>query len=180
MDAGLQYSHLTPVQALVSSAVQRRRCGVPDLYAEWPTVPRQGSYFLRLALKDLGDGARSAAEAACSRRLNRRGIPPYQLNVEISDMQGLMCMDVYWPDLRAALEVDSREYHFSEADWKATMARHNRLTKLGVAVTHYSPSEIMGRRTAWVDEVAAWLDVRAAELGVTPRSGHGPIRPNIA
>ena len=176
-DAALQYQDLGSVRALVTASVQRRRCRVSDLLAEWPGVPRNNSRLLRLALADLADGARSAAEAVCSRRLNRSGIPPYQLNVALRDDQGLMILDVYWPELRAALEVDSREYHFSEADWKSTMARHNRLTALGIAVTHYPPSEVMGRSTGWVDQVATWLAERARELGVVPPRGRGPIRP---
>lgn len=72
--------------------------------------------------------------------------------------------DVLWRDLRAVLEIDSREFHLSEAEWKATMQRHNRLTSAGLALTHYPPSATGD--PAWPDEVARWLHHRARELGV--------------
>jgi hypothetical protein len=55
------------------------------------------------------------------------------------------------------------------------MARHNALTPLGLAVTHYAPSEI--GRAGWCDEVTAWLRARAAELRVDCPSARGVIRP---
>jgi hypothetical protein len=72
--------------------------------------------------------------------------------------------DVLWRELRAVLEVDSREYHLSEAQWKATRARHNRLTRAGYAVTHYPPSAIRDGGLAWVADVDNWLRARAFEL----------------
>jgi hypothetical protein len=165
-DAALRYRSAMPVRALVTGAVQRRRCTPEQLLAEWREVPRQHSMFLRLALEDVAAGARSVAEAIASQCLRAPGIPPFVMNAEIRDAQGVMIVDVYWPELRAALEVDSREYHFSEADWKATMARHNRLAVLGIAVTHYPPSVISARKGSWLDEVRVWLSRRARELRV--------------
>ena len=71
----------------------------------------------------------------------------------------------YAPRRSAVLEIDGREYHLSEAHWKATMARHNRLIKAGYAVTHYPPSAIRDGGLAWVAEVDDWLRARALELG---------------
>jgi very-short-patch-repair endonuclease len=75
--------------------------------------------------------------------------------------------DLLWRSLRAIVEIDSREFHFGESQWKATMRRHNRLTRLGYTVAHYPPSDIRTRRGKWADEVAAWLAGRADELGQT-------------
>jgi hypothetical protein len=165
-DAALAYQSLSMVRALVTAAVQRGLCHPADLIAEYRTAPRQNSRMLRLALEDVLRGARSVAEAVAAEKLTTARIRPFQLNAEVRDGQGLMILDLYWPELRAALEVDSREYHFNESDWKATMARHNRLTALGIAVTHYPPSAIFGRSTAWIDEVRRWLAARAAEITV--------------
>jgi hypothetical protein len=71
------------------------------------------------------------------------------------------------------LEIDSREFHFDEPAWHATMQRHNRLTRHGLAVTHYPPSAV---QPGWTDEVAAWRRARAVELGVTYR-GRARVRP---
>lgn len=107
-------------------------------------------------------GARSAAEAAAAAaaaRLGRGGVPPFELNVPVVDEQGelIFVVDVLWRELRAALEIDSREYHFSETDWLATLDRHNELTRYGLAVSHYAPSIVTKRGAGWVAEVDDWL-----------------------
>src|SRR5215471_3589152 len=71
------------------------------------------------------------------------GVPTFELNVPIVHAGRVIAVaDVLWRKLHAVLEIDSREYHLSEAQWKATMARHNKLTNVGYAVTHYPPSAI--------------------------------------
>ncbi len=164
-DAALEYRDRAAVRALVTSAIQRRACRLDELLAELAGVPRNRSAGLRSALADAADGARSVAEARAARCLARAPVPGFELNVPI--VRGgrvLYVVDVLWRALRAALEIDSREYHFAEADWKATMARHNTLTGLGLAVTHYPPSAVA--RPGWAEQVRAWLAGRAAELGV--------------
>jgi hypothetical protein len=41
-----------------------------------------------------------------------------------------------------AVEVDSREWHLSPADWEQTMARHQRMSAAGVVVVHVSPRQL--------------------------------------
>lgn len=177
-DAAPFYRWLTPVRALVTSAVQRNLCTTDELLAELEVAPRQGSGFLRLALRDAADGARSVAEAVGARKLARSSIPAFELNVPIINVSGrlIAVADVFWRALRAVLEIDSREYHFSERDWKRTLARHNLLTRLGLAVTHHPPAEVMGRGRGWLDETGWWLAARARELGVAIERRHGVIQ----
>jgi hypothetical protein len=178
-DCALEYRRLPPVRAMVTGAVQRRACSVTDLVAELDDCPRQHSRPFRLALADAVAGARSAAEAATARRLIRARVPPFELNVPIVDGRGelIYVVDVLWRALRAALEVDSREYHFSEVDWKATLDRHNQLTRYGLAVTHYPPSVVAARGGGWLAEVEGWLGARAAELGVPAITSAGIVAP---
>ena len=171
-DAALQDRDATRLRALVTSAISRRVCRVEDLLAELEAMPRQRSAPFRLALADAVDGARSVAEAVAARRLARAPVPAFELNVPV--VRGgttVFVVDVLWRELRAALEIDSREYHFSEAQWKATMRRHNALLRLGLALAHYPPSAI--DRPGWTDEVAGWLRARARELGVPYVAGGG-------
>jgi hypothetical protein len=179
-DASRYYCVLSPVRSLLTSAVQRRLCTIEALVAEIREGPRNHSALFRLALGDALDGARSEAEARASRRLSREPLPSFELNVPIVRADGteLGVVDALWRELRAVLEIDSREYHFSEADWKKTMERHNRLTRYGLALTHYPPSVVNGRSRAWLDEIDTWLRDRADELGVAWRRGHGVVRPN--
>jgi hypothetical protein len=178
-DAAAYFDAANPVRALVTSAIQRKRCTVEQLVAELHARPRNGSRFLRLALRDAVDGARSVAEAAASRRMTRARIPAFELNVPIIDAAGrvIAIADVLWRSLRAILEIDSREYHLSEADWKGTMRRHNLLTRLSFALTHVAPSDVTGRGEGWLGELGCWLSGRSLELGIPLPAGRGVVSP---
>jgi very-short-patch-repair endonuclease len=165
-DTAVQYRALAPVRALVTASVQRGLCTASELAAELDRAPRNGSAPLRRALVDVLAGAHSIAEAEAIELLHDIGRHDFVANAPVHDAQGqlLYTVDLLWPSLAAIVEIDSREFHFGEDEWKATMARHNVLTGLGYAVTHYPPSDIRRRRRAWALEVAAWLDARAATL----------------
>lgn len=178
-DAGVECGEPAVVRSLVAAALQRRACTLQQLAAVLDDGPRNGSLLLRKAVHDLGDGARSEAELVATRRLSRAAaVPAFELNVSVVDERGRLVyvVDVLWRALRAGLEVDSRECHFSDQDWQRTLRRHNDLTRWGLSMTHYSPSRIARRGDPWLSEVADWLTRRAAELGVTP-TGRGVIAP---
>ncbi len=152
---------------MVTAAVQRQLVTVEQLADELANAPRNGSHFLRAALAVVGGGAKSVAEAeAVSILRRRRDIPPFEANSPIRPSAGRIVADadLLWRELRAVLEIDSREFHFAEDDWKRTIARHNRLTRLGYTVVHYPPSVIRRDRNAWAAEVSAWLHARSREL----------------
>ncbi|MGH3494097.1 MAG: hypothetical protein ACRDQ1_12825 [Sciscionella sp.] len=181
-DTALDCRRISPVRAMIGSAVMHRRCTFRELMSELEEAPRNRSALLRRALSETLDGARSAAEAACAEKLQHAPrIPAFELNVPVVDEDGreLYAVDVLWRELRAVLKIDSREYHFSDEDWKGTLARHNQLTRYTLAVTHYPPSTITGRSLGWLDEVADWLAERAAELGLAMPPPGGVIRPPV-
>jgi hypothetical protein len=95
-------------------------------------------------------------------------LPPFELNVPILDAAGrhLATADVLWRALRAVLEVDSRQHHFLEPQWKKTMRRHNMLTRCGLTLTHYPPVDLRDRRREVMAEIGEWLRLRAIELEV--------------
>jgi hypothetical protein len=166
-DTAAYLRRLTPVRALVTAAVQRGLATPEELTSELDDGPQGGSYFFRRALRDVAAGAASVAEAEALEFLRAGNVPPFEVNVPIVDEGGrtIAVADVLWRELRAILEIDSREFHFGEVEWKRTMRRHNQLARLGYAVAHYPPSEVRGRGLAWADEVAGWLAARAREIG---------------
>jgi hypothetical protein len=108
-------------------------------------------------------------------------VPAFELNVPIvRNGKVIVVVDALWRTLRAALEIDGREYHFSEQEWKATMRRHNALTRFGLALTHYPPSEIFDRASGWTNDVRDWLAARSAEIGVPLPRQRGVLRPPAA
>jgi hypothetical protein len=166
VDTAVLYGRTRPVRALVTTAIQRELCSVEELTAQLRRAPRRNSAALRRALADALAGARSVAEAEAAELLRTGGVPAFELNVPIVHAGRVIAVaDVLWRELRAILEIDSRDYHLSEAQWKATMARHNRLTSAGYAVTHFPPSAIRDRGLGWAAEVDDWLRARALELG---------------
>jgi len=167
-DAALVAGSLAPVRAMVTRAVQRGSCQPADLLAELANCPRAGSHWLRVALQDVANGSLSVAEAEAADRLWAAHVPAFEQNVPVLDASGrlIAVVDVLWRALRAVLEIDSREFHFSERDWRSTMNRHNLLIGCGLAVRHDAPSMIRSSGSAWGQSVRAWLDRRAIELGV--------------
>jgi hypothetical protein len=176
-DTALQYRRLRPVRALVTSAVQRRRCSVPELIAEVDAAPRNNSAILRQAVDDLRRGARSVAEAETLDVLRRAPLPPFEANVPIVTAGGVLIAvaDCLWRRLRAVLEIDSREFHYREEDWQRTMARHSLLSRHGLSVDHYAPSQLRRDRSAWVKGVQQWLRARAAELQLPYEPVRNPL-----
>ena len=169
-DTALMYGTFAPVRAMVTTAIQRQVCTIDELVEELQFSPRKGSGWLRRALNDVVQGARSIAEADAADALRRRAAPPFEMNAPIRDRAGrvVAVADFLWRPLRAIVEIDSREFHFGEAQWKGTMRRHNELLALGYTVAHYPPSDIRLRPAAWADEVTTWLAARAAELRLSP------------
>ena len=167
-DTALLYRTLAPVRALVTSAVQREFCTVAQLAEELDSGPRNGSAHLRRAIADVLEGAASISEAELADMMRIAALPEFELNVRILDASGrhIATADVLWRALRAVLEVDSRQHHFLEPQWRSTMRRHNMLTGLGLAVTHYPPAELRGQSARVMAEIDAWLQARAAELAV--------------
>lgn len=167
-DAAVHMRSLDPVRALLTSALRERRCSYAALADEARRAPRRGSAHLRRALSDAGAGARSAAEAQAISRLRSAQIPAFEVNVPVVDRDGRLLyeLDLFWRELRFAIEVDSREYHFELLDWERTMLRHNELSRRGLAIEHHSPAAITAPGRTWVREVESALRRRASELGV--------------
>lgn len=158
-DTALCYRQLSHVRAMVTASIQRELCSPEDLARELNACPRNGSALLRRAVADLRDDVHSVAEAEAVAALRARGIRDFLANAPILDRRGtLLCrVDLLWPELAAIIEIDSREFHFTEASWKETMTRHNLLTGLGYAVKHYPPSAVRADSQAWAGDVADWL-----------------------
>jgi very-short-patch-repair endonuclease len=44
-----------------------------------------------------------------------------------------------------AVEVDSREWHLSPADWERTLRRHAEMSAHGIIVLHFTPGQVNAR-----------------------------------
>lgn len=157
VDACLGLRSLTAVRALVSAVVQQGRTTVPLLVTELDAAPQQGSGFLRTALEEVSDGARSAPEAKLLRALRRVSLPPYRLNADIVDDEGrwLARGDVVIEEVRLLVEVDGQRWHLSPERWVADVERHTRLEAQGWTVLRYPAARVLADPEGVADEIAA-------------------------
>jgi hypothetical protein len=147
---------LATVRAMVAQVVQEDMATVSQLHAELGRSRRNGSAVLRTALAEVADGVRSAAEAALRTTLSRsRLLPAIAWNPALvtADGRRLPTPDAWIEQVGLAIEVDSREFHISPADWERTLRRHNELARYGAQVLHFPPSQIYRAPGAVLDTV---------------------------
>jgi hypothetical protein len=135
---------LRDVRATVADAVQRGRCTVKDLLTELTEGPNAGSAMFRVALEDVADGIRSAAEGDLRDLLIKSELPRPLFNASLYDGDGTFIArpDAWWPEHGIAVEVDSREWHLSPEDHTRTLARGRRMAKYQIVVLRFTPRQI--------------------------------------
>lgn len=121
-DTAWIYRKLEHLRAMVTSAIQRELCTAEMLTDELAACPRQRSALLRRALADVFADVHSVAEAEAADLLRAGGVPDFLANAPIVDTSGrlLYRVDLLWPQLRAIVEIDSREFHLA---WAQEVAR---------------------------------------------------------
>jgi hypothetical protein len=146
------------VRAVVAGAVQRGKVRVSDLAGELAAGPAIGSAPLRSVLVEVADGVRSAAEADLRALIKRERLPDPCYNPSLYSGGELIAIpDAWWPEAGVVVEVDSREWHLSPGDWERTMARHSRLSALGIIVLHYPPSRLRAEPRVVAAEIRSAL-----------------------
>jgi len=123
--------------------VQRNRCTIPELTAELSRGPVRGSARFRHALAEVASGVRSVAEGDLRNLLRRGRVPVPYFNAKLYAGEVFLAMpDAWWPAVGVAIEVDSREWHLSPADWERTLRRHAEMSAHGIIVLHFTPGQI--------------------------------------
>ena len=143
-DAARGMTRFSDVQALVCEAVQRGRCTLEELVGELNEGPTPGRRWYRMALAEVSEGIRSAAEAQLKRLIDRSDLERAMYNADLYTLDGIFlgCPDAWFSRAGVAGEVDSREYHMGAKDYEETTRRHNRMEAAGIHVLHWLPSTI--------------------------------------
>jgi hypothetical protein len=158
-DAVRDMTSLRDVRAVVADAVQRGRCGVPDLYAELTAGPTVGSALFREALTDVADGIRSTAEADLKDLLVKSRLPMPLFNPSVYDGDTFIAKpDAWWPELGVAAEVDSREWHMSPEDHARTLARGRRMGVYQIVALRFTPKQIRSEPAQVINEIRGMLE----------------------
>jgi hypothetical protein len=157
-------------RAVVASAVQRGQCTIAQLAAELRDGPIRGSAHLRAVLAEVIAGIRSVPEGDLRRLIIRAGLPEPLYNARLYiDDTFLAQPDAWWPQYGVAVEVDSREWHLSPADWEQTMARHQRMCAVGIVVVHVSPRQLRDESARFEADLDATLKAGRPLPAVTTR-----------
>ena len=145
MDAARVVTELRFVRAILAEAVQRGHTDLTAIADELRRAKRSRTALANRVLHELLDGARSSPEAEL-RSLVRssRRLPPMLLNPILVALDGttLPTPDGYFVQAGLAIEVDSIAHHLDGEDLRRTLNRGNVLSRYGIVVLHFTPTEI--------------------------------------
>jgi hypothetical protein len=143
-DAARGMTRFSDVQALVCDSIQRGRCTLEELVQELQKGPSAGARWYRMALAEVSEGIRSAAEAQLKHLIDRSDLDRPMYNADLYTLDGLFLgrPDAWFARAGVAGEVDSRQYHLGAKDYEATTLRHNRMEAAGIHMLHWLPSTI--------------------------------------
>jgi hypothetical protein len=143
-DAARGMTRFSDVQALVCEAIQRGSCTLEELAQELQQGPSAGGRWYRMALAEVSEGIRSAAEAQLKHLIDRSDLDRPMYNAELYTLDGIFLgrPDAWFARAGVAGEVDSRQYHLGAKDYEATTLRHNRMEAAGIHMLHWLPSTI--------------------------------------
>ena len=132
------------------------------------TRGRRGAGTLRELLHVRESGTRPT-ESPLERRvlalLRAAGLPEPVRQYVISNNEAFVArIDLAYPDLRLAVEVDGYRYHSSRSAWQADLARQNRLTALGWTILRFTTDDVRFRPR----QLVARVRTARARLSVYP------------
>jgi hypothetical protein len=154
-DAARWLTDLGEVRAVVAGAVQSQRCTLAELTDELRAGGIRDSALFRSVLAEVGTGVRSAPEAELRVLIGKAGLPMPMFNPRLYLMDGTFIgrPDAWWPEASVAIEVDSKRWHFQEADWERTMDRHSDLGQYSIVTLHFSPHKIRTEPTFVIERM---------------------------
>jgi hypothetical protein len=175
VDACRRTEDVTQVRELVAEAIQHHGLRLSALAEELRAAARQRTASLRRVLGEIHAGVRSAAEARARDVMQRQGFPEPLWNAELVSADGLVVArpDALWLQWLAAMEINSRRWHLSPADFEYTQNRQAFLVRHGVIVMTVTPARILEDEDGFVQDL--WGLLRTAQnrevpLGWTART----------
>ncbi len=160
IDVSRSLPSLREVRAILGDTVQRRHARVEQLELELAHGHSAGSALPRRAVADLVAGCRSAPECELRDLVSTsRVLPEPRWNAPIRIGGRLLGIaDGWWPEALMAAEVNSREHHFAEVDWEATMQRQAGFAAHGILVVPVSPARVRSSPGTVLAELeSGWL-----------------------
>jgi hypothetical protein len=159
IDAGAWQPHPRFACAMLAAVVQQRLTTVGALDAAMRIVGRvRHKAFMRLALRDIAEGAQALGELDVSRMCRRFGLVPPHRQSRRRDAQGrLRYLDAEWELVGGrvgVLEIDGR-HHLEVEHWEADMKRERAVVVSGRTVLRATNLEVRLEPAAIVADLLA-------------------------
>lgn len=169
VDACRRLEDVGQAREIVAEAIQHHGLSVRDLAQELRAAARQRTASLRRVLAEITAGVRSAAEVRAREVVTRRGLPEPLWNAELvsPDGEAVATPDGLWLQWLAALEINSRRWHLSPADFEYTQNRQGFLIRRGVIVMAVTPTRILEDEDGFVEDL--WGLLRTAQNRQVPQ-----------
>lgn len=157
------------VQEAIDDAIRRRMCTWDDLLHTLVVHSRQGrngTGVLRAILEESYGSAvpDSRFNRLVHRLLTAANVPTPVIEYEVRNALGTLLarVDLAFPDLKIAIELDSRRYHLSAEAFEADRPRQNLLEVEGWIVLRYTWRTYVDHPWRIVADVQAAIAARAA------------------
>ena len=149
------------VERALDDALRRRLVTMEHLYRSLDRVLSlkvHGAPVMRALLERRGDGwsvPGSFTEAWIIKTLLRHGLPAARRQYEVRSDDGkfLGRVDLAYPEVRVAVEIDTYRYHSSRSDWSHDQTRSNQLAGAGWTILRVTPETVRENPTAVIDDI---------------------------
>lgn len=154
----------TTVGASAIDDALRRRVTLDELWDAYALTPnRRGRDAVRFVLRTSRTLPWSPAERAGHAAL--RGVRGWVANRRVGIAPGRsVYLDIAFPAIRLAIEIDGKQHRASEAAVTADMLRDLRLAVLGWQVVRFKASWVLGHPDEFASLVATLVAVRTRQL----------------
>ncbi|MEO8106646.1 MAG: type IV toxin-antitoxin system AbiEi family antitoxin domain-containing protein [Actinomycetes bacterium] len=166
------------IRAFLLEAVQRKMVHIDDVVYELRTGQRRWTAPLRDVIGDAKAGVRSVQEARLRDIVLRSDLPEPHWNPRLETLSGEFIAepDGYYEDVGLALEVDSREHHFTDyKKFEKTWSRHSVYNRHGIAAERILPVTMRSDPAEVVEVIRATRAANASrpapQIRVIPASG---------
>jgi very-short-patch-repair endonuclease len=149
---------LGSARALGDRAVQQRWISEADVLRRLDEQPgRWGNRQLRRLLPGLADGADAESERLLHRLLRAAGIEGWVPNLPFVAGGERYVIDVAFPELRLAIEIDGYRYHRAGARFQRDRTKQNALVRAGWTVLRFTWADLDDRPDTVLREIVQLL-----------------------
>jgi len=154
------------VRELLSTVLSGERCSLQQLQNEVRKGPTQRTRFTNAALREVGAGARSAAESRTLRLVEASDLPQPVWNTDVSvNGRWVGHADAYWPSLGVVLEIDSMEWHLGATQLRRTQEKARRYAAAGLILISIAPADLAADPAGFLGQLRETLATALSRQG---------------